>query len=421
MRIAKARFVDPDCNQLFGTVAVAVSVFVFAYSIRFGQVSILLYYACWLPLILIDYRRSLGHPGRFLWIALFSIFVLLSVFWSSAPSVTARAGVQYFTHVLCALIAARTVGVRTFSYGMLAGVAIVLLYSLAYGSYQYDALDGTYSFVGAFESKNQLGLFASIGLYFAFALAIILRERGLGLLVCCAVAALCAQCLVASQSATSIIACAATIATTFGLSAALLFPPRLRKIVFFSALVIGLGGMVVALNAGLVDLILGAFGKDSTLTGRTYLWSQGLAAWHRAPTFGVGYRAFWVPGFPDAERLWDEFYITAKSGFHFHDTYIEILVELGTVGLILFVLLLLWILGGHLLRLLSDHRNLVSHMMVGLCLMLLVRSFFELDTLPPYTIGAFLLYYAAGLLATSQATWRLVAEDEEPEEAFSPG
>jgi hypothetical protein len=47
---------------------------------------------------------------------------------------------------------------------MIAGVGIVLIYSLLFGYYELRCLDGTYSFVGAFASKNQLGFYASLGL-----------------------------------------------------------------------------------------------------------------------------------------------------------------------------------------------------------------------------------------------------------------
>ena len=42
--------------------------------------------------------------------------------------------------------------------------------------------------------------------------------------------------------------------------------------------------------------------------------------------------------------------------------------------------------------------------MFGIAVMLLVRSFFEVDVLHPYVVGSFLLYYAAGLLASPQLT-----------------
>ncbi|PZR43228.1 MAG: exopolysaccharide biosynthesis protein, partial [Stutzerimonas stutzeri] len=59
MRIAKASLIEPGANTAYAATAVALSFFVFAYSFRFGQVSILAYYALWLPLVVVDYRRVL--------------------------------------------------------------------------------------------------------------------------------------------------------------------------------------------------------------------------------------------------------------------------------------------------------------------------------------------------------------------------
>jgi exopolysaccharide production protein ExoQ len=411
MKIAKASFVSPDSNFAYGFVAIALSIFIFAYSTRFGQAPILLYYALWLPLVLVDYRQSLGNYLKFYWIVAFGLLACLSVFWSAAPGVTARAGLQYLSHIVCALIAARTVSVRTLTLGVLTGVCLVVLYSLAFGGYHYDPLDGNYSFVGAFSSKNLLGFFSSLGIYFGFAALYILRERGLWALLALVTFGLAGYALVASQSATSIIATAATLAMLVGVRALLMFAPRTRKTFFLVVLVAGLFVVFVGLNAGGVDLLLGAFGKDSTLTGRTYLWGEGLAAWGQAPTFGVGYQAYWVQGFSEAERLWEEFYIGSRSGFHFHNTYIEVLVELGVVGLLLLALVLLRTLVGHLLRLLDDADNVSSHVMLGLTVMLAVRSFFEVDVIHPYAVGSFMLYYAAGLAASSQTVRRPTAQE----------
>ena len=211
MKIAKALFVSPDHNFWYGLVAIAISIFVFAYSTRFGQVSVLVYYALWLPLILIDYRHTLGNYAKFYWIIAFGVLACLSVFWSAAPPVTARAGVQYLSHIACALIAARTMNIRTMSLGVLAGVCLVVLYSLVFGVYHYDPIDGSYSFVGAFASKNLLGFFSSLGIYFAFACLVILRERGVWRLLALVSGGLSAYALMASQSATSIIATAVTL------------------------------------------------------------------------------------------------------------------------------------------------------------------------------------------------------------------
>ena len=64
MKIAKANLVSPDRNFWYGLIAVAVSIFVFAYSTLFGQVSVLAYYALWLPLIAVDHRQALGDLTR---------------------------------------------------------------------------------------------------------------------------------------------------------------------------------------------------------------------------------------------------------------------------------------------------------------------------------------------------------------------
>jgi exopolysaccharide production protein ExoQ len=407
MRIAKALFVDPDRNFAHGVLAVAISFFVFAYSPRFGKAPILAYYAVWLPLILIDYRQALGNYVKFTWIIAFAAFAFLSIFWSDAPGVSARAAIQYATHVACALIAARTVSMRTFTVGALAGVVLVGLYSLAAGGYHVDALDGSLTFVGAFASKNQLGFFASVGIYFAIAALFVFGERGILRLLALICLAMSAYLLLASHSATSIIATAATLAMLTALGLLLWFRPRTRSALLVFGIMLALLVAFAALGAGGMDVLLGAFGKDTTLTGRTYLWQQGLEAAGQNPFFGVGYYAYWVQGFPEAERLWEEFYITARTGFHFHNTYIETLVELGLVGLIPLVFVVLRVPSGHLMRLLEDHRNVDSYLAFGLTAMLLVRSFFEVDVINPYVLGSFLLYYTAGLLALPQRVVQL--------------
>jgi exopolysaccharide production protein ExoQ len=403
MKIAKAFFIDPDRNLAYGTAAIALSMFVFAYSILFGKAPILIYYAIWFPLVLVDYRRVLGNLARYYWIVPFGILACLSVFWSQAPGASARTAIQLATHILCAFIAARTISIRTLTIGTLVGISLVVLYSLAFGSYNYDPFDGDFSFSGAFASKNLLGFFCSIGIYFAFACIFVLRERALwcGLAVVCA--GLAGYALIAAHSATALISTIVALAVLIGLGGVTPFPPRTRKILAIFGILAGIGLAVAAFALGGFDFILGAFGKNSTLTGRTYLWSQGLAAAANTPLLGVGYQAYWVQGFPDAERLWEEFYITARSGFHFHNTYIETLVELGVVGVLALAVVLIRTTGGYLLRFLDNRNDVTARIMLGLFAMLLLRSFVEVDVIAPYAIGSFLLYYSAALLAAPQS------------------
>ncbi|TIU62386.1 MAG: O-antigen ligase family protein, partial [Mesorhizobium sp.] len=100
MKIPKSLLIDPERNAVYGTFAVAISVFAFAYSTNFGKVLILAYYAVWLPLILVDYRRFLRHLSDAWLPLLFAAYICFSVFWSHAPGTTARAALQYFSHIL---------------------------------------------------------------------------------------------------------------------------------------------------------------------------------------------------------------------------------------------------------------------------------------------------------------------------------
>ena len=396
MKLPVAVLVSPDRNFGYGFVAIAVSFFVFAYSTRFGQAPILIYYAFWLPLPFIDPQRYLRNSAHLPWIIAFGAFALLSTLWSAAPGATARAGVQYITHIACALIAARSISPRTLTLGGLAGVALVLAYSLAVGDYHYDPIDGAYSFVGAFSSKNQLGFFASLGIYLSFAAIVLLRERGLAVVLVLCVGALSGYCLLSSQSATSIITVTIALAASIAMYSLRMFAPLARKLFFIAGGALALLSLLAALQLGAFDAILGAFGKDATLTGRTYLWSEGMAAAQEYPLLGIGYQSYWVHGFAEAERLWEEFYITSRTGFHFHNTYIETLVELGAAGLVLLVVLLVSVTAAHTVMLLGDRRDATAQLMFGLAVMLLIRSLVEVDVITPYVIGSFLLYYAAG-------------------------
>ena len=398
MRIAKSVLIDPSRNELYGIAAVALSFFVFAYSSRFGQISILAYYGVWLPLVVVNYKRVLGNYLRYGWIFAFAAICFLSAFWSAAPSVSLRAAVQYLTHVVCALIAMRVLTSQTLTRGAVVGAAAVLLYSLVFGNYLYDALDGTYSFVGAFSSKNQLGLYASLGVVFAYASVLIFRARGIWLTGSCATGLLSAYSLLASQSATSVITTIAILAACLGLQATLYLAPRQRRLLFIGALVLVAGGGVAALQFGAMDAVLGVFGKDSTLTGRTYLWQQGILAAAQTPWLGVGYQGYWVHGFSEAERLWQDFFITSRSGFHFHNTYIEAMVETGLFGTLLLTGLLVASLVAHLRRFLVFDRSPQSLLLVAILALLLVRSFVEIDIMHPYHVGSFLLYFAVGKL-----------------------
>ncbi len=398
VRIPGAWLIERGKNDHYGIVATAISLFIFAYSSRFGAAAIVIFYCLWLLPIAVDYRRALGNYFRFIWIYAFAVFCGLSVFWSDAPSISTRSALQYFSQIACALIAMRVLGFSTLAKGCVMGCAVVLAYSLFHNSYDLDPFSGSSSFVGAFSSKNQLGLFASLALFFSYA-TVAFYSRGIPLSAMCFLTSLMAvYCLAASQSATATLTTAAVIGGCMMLQLLQRFSPEVRKRLLLLVTSICLAAFLIGAQNSALATVLGAFGKDTTLTGRTYLWQQGLLAASDTPLLGRGYQAYWVQGFSEPERLWSEFYIGSRNGFHFHNTYIEALVETGAIGSSLLAIVFLSSVIGYLARVLHDRRNSDAVVAFGISMLLFVRSFVEIDVIFPYQVGSFLLYFVAGAL-----------------------
>src|SRR5699024_10464917 len=113
MRIARSHFIDPAANTPFGVVAIAISMFVFAYSLHYGKAAILVFYALWLPLLALSPQLLLGSWTRVLSLLVLPGACVLSPLWSDAPQVTLRGAIQYASTVVCGLIAARVIAQQT--------------------------------------------------------------------------------------------------------------------------------------------------------------------------------------------------------------------------------------------------------------------------------------------------------------------
>ncbi|RAI03840.1 exopolysaccharide biosynthesis protein [Acuticoccus sediminis] len=393
----------PPANGPYAVFALTVTYFVLAHSVQFGKVSVLGLYMVWLLPVVVEPRILLRHVWPMLGVLALTGFICVSTLWSDAPSITLRSGIQYGTTVFCAIVAARILSPYSFVYGTLVGVFLILLYSLAIGRYDFDIVDGTYRFVGAFASKNQLGFFCCLGMVFGLAGLLLKGVSVLHRAFAVLVFAVASGVLLKTHSATSLATVVPVLGGIVGLFLGGRIAPRVRLVLVLFG-VLGLVMLVtVALAANGEAMFLAAFGKDATLTGRTLLWAEGLREASQRPWFGSGYNAFWRIGNPLAEYLWEIFYITAKSGFHFHNTYIQTTVGIGLVGL---GIMLATMLAGLALAVRAALRPRVTAdatLATALLVLLLLRSFVEIDILYPYTVGAFLFTFAILRLASPRA------------------
>ncbi|MBW4659241.1 MAG: O-antigen ligase family protein [Drouetiella hepatica Uher 2000/2452] len=84
-----------------------------------------------------------------------------------------------------------------------------------------------------------------------------------------------------------------------------------------------------------IETVFAAFGKDLTFTGRADFWAQIIGYVQEKPLLGYGHRGFWLePGGPAS-------FVRTNSGFRpveAHNGFLELTLDLGITGLILFLL-----------------------------------------------------------------------------------
>lgn len=89
---------------------------------------------------------------------------------------------------------------------------------------------------------------------------------------------------------------------------------------------------------------LEALGRDPTLTGRTILWEWGYQAIAERPVLGWGFGAYFRSPYGELPSLYVPQFFDYEIA-HFHNSYIQTAVDLGVIGLIVLVLVLLYTIG----------------------------------------------------------------------------
>lgn len=102
--------------------------------------------------------------------------------------------------------------------------------------------------------------------------------------------------------------------------------------------IIGISFVVIVLISGSIlifgnaETIVGTSGKDLTLNGRTDLWEPVLTKILERPFFGYGFAGFWNSKFASNIRLTHEWASNSHNGF------LEIMLDLGISGLVIFAI-----------------------------------------------------------------------------------
>ena len=291
-------------------------------------------YAAALPLIGSDWRGALRAMRATPLLCAALVLALLSAFWSIAPDVTLRRAF--------ALAVTMALGWRLarFEWRELLRALAWAWSALIVGSFAFALLwpaagvmDAASSHPGAWSGlwthKNMLGGMMGVGVTVLIAAALTDRAHRRRWF---AFAAGAFALVLLSTSATALLATLAGVGV-MGVGAVLRrggpVVPMLWAVVAFVSI---LATFVAAVAP---DTIFALLGRDSTLTGRTDIWSAALDAVSRRPQFGHGFGAFWS----DAQG--PAFWLRQTLGWdvpNAHNGWLELLLALGWTGAALLAL-----------------------------------------------------------------------------------
>lgn len=274
----------------------------------------------------------------------FALLCVASLAWSVEPAISSRRAVRLFTILIASIAFVVTAwhGQR-FQNVFRPSITAVLAGSLLFGLARPDlAIHQDASGVlqnawhGLANHKNGFGDIACVGLILWMHAWLSGQARPLSALIGGGIAALC---LLLSRSSTSMVA---------GISALLFLLVLLRApravYRYLPAVVIALVGCLLAFSLAILHVVPGLdillapvatiTGKDLTFTGRTEIWEIIADHIQLHPWLGTGYGAFWtgpIQGAASYEFVTRMYFYPGSA----HNGYLDILNDLGIVGLVL--------------------------------------------------------------------------------------
>lgn len=313
------------------------------------------------------------------------LLATVSTLWSPAPQATLRAALQVLITLAAAILIARRLSAQRMILCLFVGYLFTCLLilpsvpgSLVRGNPLYS------SFLG---SKNQVGFAAHMLLAVGFAVLVDGNQRAIARMSALATLPLGVLILLLSQSGGALTSLLIT-ALTFP---PLLFLTRVKPALRAACLFIALIGLFLAsiflpaIEAALTDFRLNVLKKDATLTGRTHLWDVASQVSEKNPWLGEGYASFWRRGNLDAEGLWRWGGIASRSGFNFHNAFVEMRVDLGWVGLGLMIAMYVSIAIFGITRLFIKPSTPMAFLL-SLLAVLYARSFTEDGLVAPFSV-----------------------------------
>jgi O-antigen ligase len=318
---AFVRFISPDAVTAAGDGSITL------------QLLWCVFYGVAGAILLTRERLSLLVAGMDRWLLAILAIAFVSILWSQAPVLTAQRCFGLLGTFICGLylrsrFSTREI-LRIVALAAMILAAITILFVVIFPGQVHDPLY-TSAWRGPFQQKNGLGRVMAMGI-----LATILGGLGTNRILGVLGVGMTSLVLLKTDSHTSLLA----LVMAIGLAAIARWLRRPdRRLAALGAVFIlmslwipftlWIGGPLGALDG---------VGRDSTLTGRSQLWSEVWSAIHHHEILGTGFGAFWRVSSSEVQHIWSGIGWQAP---HAHNGFLDAWLELGLVGVMVITLCL---------------------------------------------------------------------------------
>ena len=254
-------------------------------------------------------------------LALLAAWLMLTTLYSDLPSTTAKRSILFACGAATAVVAG---GLARFPLRDTSTVLVAITTIAAWMSLLWwivlpqdiSTNPGRPGLAGISNHPNTLAPAMAIGLVLALGLDRHRRSLRIAALLGCGIA------LILTGSVTSIFACLVSLAVY----ASLHVSPYWRMVACVVAC--GFAAAVVLLDSdAIAQAMLGSVGRDTSMSGRSDLWSTVWSEVRQAWVFGHGWGAFWIEG--RGREL-----VGTWNPRQSHNAYLDVLLDLGVVGLV---------------------------------------------------------------------------------------
>jgi O-antigen ligase len=260
-------------------------------------------------------------------------FIATSSIWADQPFVTARRAVEYFGECSLAFFIAMRLGLRGFVETLGIAITISAVFSVLLLVLVPSIGFQSYAFAGFFVNKNGLGPAMVIGMITV--ICAMEKARGRLRTLKYGILAVFTVLLIGSVNGSGLVSALVLCVVTAALMRSR--ASRSPRLVVYCAVPLAVIAFFSSLSGFGADDILGLFGRDATLTGRTELWQAIGEAMQDRPIFGYGFASFWGLDGPAARLVYPVVAWTPESS---HNGFIEVELGMGVVGEGLLLLLL---------------------------------------------------------------------------------